>query len=170
METLGSQLRHAEAGVAEGKKTYKHDFTACRSYPQVNVAPLDVLRKSLERVTKKAKEDFIDCVYQSSQGDQIHCIASFVPQTEACYAMLSGDHAAFDFDEKEFRAMFDEIWLDFLGWMKQQGLLLWMGAYRDKFGVRNFVLLQAFVRTDATLEKQRKKMGSTTPLIKLFVD
>jgi hypothetical protein len=54
--------------------------------------------------------------------------------------------------------------------MKQQGLLLWMRSYRDKFGVRTFVMLQAFVRTEASLDAQRKKLGSGTPVISLFVD
>lgn len=57
-----------------------------------------------------------------------------------------------------------------LGRMKQQGLLLWMRSYRDKFGVRTFVMLQAFVRTEASLDAQRKKLGSGTPVISLFVD
>jgi hypothetical protein len=170
MEPLGSLLQRVEDSVAEGKRTYNHDFTTCKSYQQVSVTPLDAFRASLERVTRKAKQDFIDCIYQSAQGNQIHGIVSLVPQTEACYAMLSGDNVSFDFHEKEFRTMFDPIWLEFLGWMKEQGLLLWMGSYRDKFGVRTFVMLQAFVRTEASLDAQRKKVGSRTPVISLFVE
>ena len=169
METLGSILKDAEEQVGKGK-LYEHDFSTCKSYPQPTGEPLDVLRKSLERVVKKAKHDFIDCVYQSKEGDKIHAIASFVPQTEACYALLSGDNHRFDFDDKEFRTMFDEIWLEFLDWMKKEGLLLWIGPYRNNLGVRNFVLLQAFVRTEATLASARKKIETNKPLVKLFVD
>lgn len=157
MKTLGSVLTHIEESFPEGNRRYEHDYTKCKSYPQVSVAPLEAFRKSLERVVKKAKDDFIDCVYQHTQGDPIHNIVSFVPQTEACYACLSGDHIAFEFDRKEFRATFDQIWLEFLGWMKEQGLLLWMNSYRNDFGVRNFVLLEAFVRKDESLAAERER-------------
>lgn len=174
MKTLGSLLTQIEESFTDGNKRYEHDYTKCKSYPQVSVAPLDAFRKSLERVVKKAKEDFIDCVCQRTPDDPIPHIVSFVPQTEACYAYLSGYPITYEFDKKEFRATFDQIWLEFLGWMKEQGLLLWMNSYRNDFGVRNFVLLEAFVRTDEALADEREKMesrlGNRTPRIPQFID
>jgi hypothetical protein len=81
-------------------------------------------------------------------------VCSFVPNTEACFNLLSGGNWNQIEPDTVLRAV-ETAWGELLRWLKGQGLILHISERSEAYGVRRFIVMHALVDTPENREEEK---------------
>jgi hypothetical protein len=154
METLGSLYKQILEQAQQGQRTLARDPFDKAGYPHADKSEEVLLKESFERVSTQLKLDFAQGIARNFVDPIVRDVCSYVPNTEACFALLSGGNWN-QIKPDTVQHTVETAWGELLGWLKGQGLILHISERSEAYGVRRFIVLQALVDTADNREVEK---------------